>query len=378
MGCVKPRRMTFQIRLPPSRPCKGWSILSERGGVKEGHAISFPFLVTPGRDAESVHPNMNALLNQLTLLSGKAEILFIGLGVLLLLVLLVVVSSFGMIYVRALSSGAKVTLTELIALRLRRVPVGLVVDNRITAVRSGLLLSIDDLSTHFMAGGNVPMVVLALIAARKAGIPLSFDRACAIDLATKGTGKTLLEAVRTSINPRVIDCPASNDEKLSITGVAKDGIVIRARVRVTVRTNLDRFVGGATEETIVARVGEGIVSTIGSSATYKDVLQDPKRISKTVLEKGLDANTAFEILSLDIADLVVGENIGAKLQAEQAEANKLIAQAQAEIRRAAAVAVEQEMTARVAEMRARVVEAEVEVPLGLAAAFRAGRLGHQG
>jgi uncharacterized protein YqfA (UPF0365 family) len=292
-----------------------------------------------------------------------------------LLVLAVIVINFGIIYIRALFSGAKVTLTELIALRLRRVPAGLITDNRIAAVRSGLPLSIDDLSTHFMAGGNVPMVVLALIAAKKAGIKLAFDRACAIDLATKGTGKTVIEAVRTSINPRVIDCPAPTLGKVTIDGVAKDGIVIKARALVTVRTNLDRFVGGATEETIIARVGEGIVSTIGSSATYKDVLENPHRISRTVLDKALDANTAFEILSIDIADVGVGENVGAKLQAEQAEANKLIAQAHAEVRRAAAVAVEQEMTARVAEMRARVVEAEAKVPMAMAGAFRSGHLG---
>ena len=293
----------------------------------------------------------------------------------LLLIFAVIVLNFGMIYIRALFSGAKVTMTELIALRLRRVPAGLIVDSRITAVRSGLPLSIDDLSTHFLAGGNVPMVVLALIASKKAGINLVFDRACAIDLATKGTGKTVLEAVRTSINPRVIDCPAPALGKVTIDGVAKDGIVIKARALVTVRTNLDRFVGGATEETIIARVGEGIVSTIGSSATYKAVLENPHRISKTVLDKALDANTAFEILSLDIADVDVGENVGAKLQAEQAEANKLIAQAHAEVRRAAAVAVEQEMTARVAEMRARVVEAEATVPMAMAAAFRSGNIG---
>jgi uncharacterized protein YqfA (UPF0365 family) len=291
------------------------------------------------------------------------------------LVLAVIMLNFGMIYIRAYFSGAKVTVTELIALRLRRIPVGLMVDSRITAVRSGLPLSIDDLSTHFLAGGNVPMVVLALIAAKKAGIHLIFDRACAIDLATKGTGKTLIEAVRTSINPRVIDCPTPTAGKVTIDGVAKDGIVIKARALVTVRTNLDRFVGGATEETIIARVGEGIVSTIGSSESYKDVLENPSRISKTVLDKALDANTAYEILSLDIADVDVGENVGAKLQAEQAEANKLIAQAHAEVRRAAAVAVGQEMKARVAEMRARVVEAESMVPMGMAAAFRSGNLG---
>ncbi len=318
---------------------------------------------------------MNLILAQTNFLSSPLDFALYGIVGVLLLVFVVIVLNFGMIYIRALFSGAKVTITELIALRLRRIPASLVVDNRITAVRSGLPLSIDDLSTHFMAGGNVPMVVLALIAAKKAGINLVFDRACAIDLATKGTGKTVIEAVRTSINPRVIDCPAPNRGKVTIDGVAKDGIVIKARALVTVRTNLDRFVGGATEETIIARVGEGIVSTIGSSSTYKDVLENPHRISKTVLDKALDANTAFEILSLDIADVDVGENVGAKLQAEQAEANKLIAQAHAEVRRAAAVAVEQEMTARVAEMRARVVEAEAKVPMGMAAAFRFGNLG---
>jgi uncharacterized protein YqfA (UPF0365 family) len=268
-----------------------------------------------------------------------------------------------------------VKFTELIALRLRRVPVGMIVDCRITAVKSGLPLSVDDLSAHYQTGGNVEMVVLALIASKKAGIHLDFDRACAIDLATKGTGKTVLEAVKTSVNPKVIDCPAANSGKLTIDAVAKDGIVIRAKARVTVRTNLDRFVGGATEETIIARVGEGIVTTIGSSNSYKDVLENPDRISKTVLGKALDSNTAFEILSIDIADLDVGENVGAKLQAEQAEANKLIAQAHAEVRRAAAVALEQEQSARVVEMRARVVEAEAQVPMAMAEAFRAGNLG---
>jgi len=315
------------------------------------------------------------MVAQTSFLSGKWVFVLYGLGAVLLLVFAVIVLNFGMIYIRALFSGAKVTIMELIALHLRRVPAGLVVDNRITAVRSGLPLSIDDLSTHFMAGGNVPMVVLALIAAKKAGIHLVFDRACAIDLATKGTSKSVIEAVRTSINPRVIDCPTPTQHKVTIDGVAKDGIVVKARALVTVRSNLDRFVGGATEETIIARVGEGIVSTIGSSATYKELLENPHRISKTVLDKALDANTAYEILSLDIADVEVGENIGAKLQAEQAEANKLIAQAHAEVRRTVAVAMEQEMTARVTEMRALVVEAEAKIPMGMAAAFRAGNLG---
>jgi uncharacterized protein YqfA (UPF0365 family) len=291
------------------------------------------------------------------------------------LALLIVFLNFGSIWLRAIASGASVGLVELVALWLRNLPVGLVVDNRITAVKSGIPLTIDDLSTHYLAGGNIDMVVQALIAARKAGIHLEFDRACAIDLATKGTGKTVLEAVKTSVNPKVIDCPNPASGRATIDGVAKDGIVVKAKARVTVRTNLDRFVGGATEETIIARVGEGIVTTIGSSDSYKVVLENPDRISKNVLEKALDANTAFEILSIDIADVDVGENVGAKLQAEQAEANKLIAQAQAEVRRAAAVATEQEMVARVAEMRARVVEAEAQIPLAMAEAFRSGNLG---
>ena len=307
---------------------------------------------------------------------------FVGL---ILFVLLVIVLNFGAIWVRAWSSGAPVGFMELISLKLRKVPVGMVVDSRINAIKSGLVVrdeaggergvAIDDLSTHVLAGGNVMMVIQALINARKAGIHLDFDRACAIDLATKGTGKTVIEAVKTSVNPKVIDCPSPIPGKTTIDAVAKDGIAVKVKARVTVRTNLDRFVGGATEETIIARVGEGIVTTIGSSNSYKEVLENPDRISKTVLDKALDSNTAFEILSIDIADVDVGENVGAKLQAEQAEANKLIAQAQAEVRRAAAVAVEQEMIARVAEMRARVVEAEAQVPLAMAEAFRAGNLG---
>ncbi|MGH6830590.1 MAG: flotillin-like protein FloA, partial [Methylocella sp.] len=327
---------------------------------------------------------MNPLIAA-TLPDGKLQVILFGVIALLVFILGLVLLNFGMIWIRALTSGAKVKFTELIALRLRNVPVGLIVDSRITAVKSGLTvvdaagdkspISIDHLSTHYLAGGNVQMVVLGLIAAQKAGIHLTFDRGCAIDLATKGTKKTVLEAVKTSINPEVIDCPNPASGKTNIDGVAKDGIVVKARARVTVRTNLDRFVGGATEETIIARVGQGIVTAIGSADTYKDVLENPDRISKTVLSNALDANTAFEILSIDIADVSVGENIGAKLQAEQAEANKLIAQAQAEVRRAAAVATEQEMVARVAEMRARVVEAEAQVPLAMAEAFRSGNLG---
>ena len=291
------------------------------------------------------------------------------------LVIVLMVGTFFKIWIRALVSGARVSYTELLALWLRKVPVGLIVDSRINAIKSGLDIGIDQLNAHFLAGGNVEMVVRALIMARKAGINLEFDRACAIDLATQQTGKTVLEAVKTSVNPKVIDCPDPAPGKVTIDGVAKDGIVVKAKARVTVRTNLDRFVGGATEETIIARVGEGIVATIGSAASYKDVLEHPDSISKTVLGKALDSNTAFEILSIDIADVNVGENVGARLQTEQAEANKLIAQAQAEVRRAAAVAVEQEMLARVQEMRARVVEAEAQVPMAMAEAFRSGNLG---
>jgi uncharacterized protein YqfA (UPF0365 family) len=214
-----------------------------------------------------------------------------------------------------------------------------------------------------------------LIAADKAGISLDFNRACAIDLATKGTGKTVLEAVRTSINPKVIDAPNPAMGRQTIDGVAKDGIGAKVKARVTVRSHLDRFVGGATEETIIARVGEGIVSAIGSADSYKDVLENPDRISKAVLAKGLDSNTAFEILSIDIADVDVGDTIGAKLQSEQADADKRVAQAKAEVRRAAAVAVEQEMRAKTQEMRAKVVEAEAQIPQAMAEAFRSGHLG---
>ncbi len=301
-------------------------------------------------------------------------VLIIVAGVAALIVAGIIISFFS-VWLRARLAGAPVSMLNLVAMRLRQVPYSLVTDARITARKAGIDISVDDIEAHFLAGGNVIPTIQALIAAEKAGISLNWNRACAIDLATKGTGKTVLDAVKTSVNPKVIDCPNPAAGKISIDGVAKDGIVVKARARVTVRTNLERFVGGATEETIIARVGEGMVTAIGSSHTYKDVLEQPDRISKTVLGKALDSNTAFEILSIDIADVSVGDNVGAKLQAEQAEANKLIAQAQAEVRRAAAVAVEQEMTARVAEMRARVVEAEAQVPLAMAEAFRSGNLG---
>jgi len=291
------------------------------------------------------------------------------------LALLMWCAAFFFVWLRALLAKAPVNPVTLIAMRLRQVPYSLVVDARITATKAGIPLSIDDLEAHYLAGGNMIPTVHAIIAARKAGIELDWQRACAIDLATKGSGKSVVEAVRTSVDPKVIDCPNPEGGRGTIDGVAKDGIQVKVRARVTVRTNLDRFVGGAKEETIVARVGEGIVTTIGSAASYKVVLESPDSISKVVLQRGLDVGTAFEILSIDIADVDVGDNVGAKLQVAQAEANKNMAQAQAEIRRAAAVALEQEMQARVQEMQAKVVEAEAQVPLAMAEAFRKGNLG---
>ena len=261
------------------------------------------------------------------------------------------------LWVAAWASGAYVGLMTLVAMRLRRVPPGTVVTARISAVKAGLDIPLNDLEAHFLAGGNVVRVVNAMISADKANIPLTFKRAAAIDLA----GRNVLEAVQMSVLPKVITTP-------SIAAVAKDGIQLIAVSRVTVRTNIDRLVGGAGEETIIARVGEGMVSTIGSAVTHKSVLENPDHISKHILSKGLDAGTASEILSLDIADVDVGENIGAKLQIDQANADKQIAQAKAEERRAMAVALEQ-------EMRARVVEAESEVPRAMAEAFRQGHLG---
>ena len=277
-----------------------------------------------------------------------------------------VVLSFINTWLKALLAGAPVSMLTLIAMRLRGVPYGMIVDSN---------LSINQLEEHYLAEGSLISTIQALIAAEKAGMDLTWKQACAIDLATKGTGKTVVEAVRTSINPKVIDCPNPNSGRKSIDGVAKDGIQVKVRARVTVRTNLERFVGGAQEETIIARVGEGIVTTIGSADTYKFVLEHPDRISKVVLERGLDSGTAYEILSIDIADVDVGENVGAKLQEAQAIANKNMAQAQAEIRRAAAVAAEQEMRAKVVDMRAKVVEAEAQVPLALAESLRSGNMG---
>ena len=294
---------------------------------------------------------------------------------LLALLAFFVVVSFINTWLKALLAGAPVGMLTLIAMRLRGVPYGMIVDSRIMAVKAGLDLTINQLEEHYLAEGHLIPTIQALIASEKAGMDLSWKQACAIDLATKGTAKTVVEAVRTSINPKVIDCPSNGSGRTSIDGVAKDGIQVKVRARVTVRTNLDRFVGGAQEETIIARVGEGIVTTIGSADSYKFVLEHPDRISKVVLERGLDSGTAYEILSIDIADVDVGENVGAKLQEAQAIANKNMAQAQAEMRRAAAVALEQEMKAKVVDMKAKVVEAEAQVPLALAESLRSGKMG---
>jgi uncharacterized protein YqfA (UPF0365 family) len=268
------------------------------------------------------------------------------------------------LWIQSLSSGVYVGLVRLFAMRLRRVNPARIVHPLITAHKADIRLEVEQLEAHYLAGGNVERVVQALVAADKAGIVLDFKQATAIDLA----GRNVLEAVQTSVNPKVISTPR-------VAAMAKDGIQLIAIARVTVRANINRLVGGAGEETILARVGEGIVSTIGSASSHKAVLENPDAISKGVLAKGLDAGTAFEILSIDIADVDVGKNIGAELQTDQAEADKRVAQARAEERRAMAVAAEQENRARVEEMRARVVEAEAQVPLAIADAFRSGHLG---
>jgi uncharacterized protein YqfA (UPF0365 family) len=299
----------------------------------------------------------------------------LAVGAVVVLIVVFVVLSFINIWIQARMTGAPVSFLTLLSMRLRRVPIALVVQSRITAVKAGIPLTTDQLEAHYLAGGDVNQVVRALIAAEKANLNLGFNQAAAIDLATHQSGKSVFEAVMTSVNPKVIDCPNPASGKQTIAAVAKDGIQLQVKARVTVRTHLDRFVGGATEETIIARVGEGIVTAIGSANSYKDVLENPDTISKRVLEKGLDASTAFGIMSIDIADVDVGDNIGARLQQEQAEANKQMAIANAETRRAIAVANEQEMKARTQEMRAKVVEAEAQIPMAMAEAFRSGRLG---
>ncbi|RWR15158.1 flotillin-like protein FloA [Siminovitchia fortis] len=295
-----------------------------------------------------------------------AETLFLLVIIVIAIIVLSVLFTFVPIglWISALAAGVKVGIFTLIGMRLRRVIPRRVVEPLIKAHKAGLPVATNQLESHYLAGGNVDRVVNALIAAQRANIELTFERAAAIDLA----GRDVLEAVQMSVNPKVIETPF-------IAGVAMDGIEVKAKARITVRANIDRLVGGAGEETVIARVGEGVVSTIGSSDNHKKVLENPDMISRTVLAKGLDAGTAFEILSIDIADVDIGKNIGAQLQTDQAEADKKIAQAKAEERRAMAVASEQEMKARVEEMRAKVVEAEAEVPLAMSEALKSGNLG---
>ncbi len=286
-------------------------------------------------------------------------------------VMLIVISQYIQLAVQAWLSGAPVSLLKLVMMRLRKVSPTEIVFNRISAKKAGLDIDSDQLESHFLAGGNIERVVRAMIAADKAKIDLPWDRATAIDLA----GRDILDAVKTSVDPKVIDCPSVQSGRQTIDAVAKDGIQLKARARVTVRTNIARLVGGATEETIIARVGEGIISTIGSAEDHKSVLENPDKISKTVLAKGLDSGTAFEILSIDIADIDVGENIGANLQTAQAEADTKRFQAQAEQRRALAVALEAEHQAEAEKNRALVVLAEAEIPKAISEALRSGNLG---
>lgn len=291
--------------------------------------------------------------------------------VLALAVIFVVAQFFGL-WLQAFMSNAAVSLFDLIGMRLRKVDARVIVLSKIQSVKAGLLnITTNDLETHYLARGRVPNVVNAMIAANRAGIDLTWKHGCAIDLA----GRDILDAVHTSVNPKVIDCPNPASGKLTIDAVAKDGIQLKSKARVTVRTNIRQLIGGATEETVIARVGEGIIAAIGSADSYKAVLENPALISKKTLEKGLDAGTAFEILSIDIADINVGENVGAKLQADQAEADKRRFQAEAEKRAAMARAREAEMAATVVENRAKVVEAEAQIPLAMSDAFRAGHLG---
>ena len=295
-------------------------------------------------------------------MSPNTILTFVVLAVVLVIVF--IIGSAIKLWIQALVSGAHVGMMNIVFMRLRKVPATLIIESKIMAVKAGIDIDTDMLESHFLAGGNLARVVQSLIAADKANIELEFNRSAAIDLA----GRDVLEAVQMSVNPKVIETP-------KIAAMAKDGIQLKALALVTVRANLDRLVGGAGEDTILARVGEGIVSTIGSAENHKQVLENPDRISKTVLAKGLDSGTAYEILSIDIADVDVGKNIGADLETDRAEADKKIAQAKAEERRAMAYAVEQEMSARVQEMQAKVVEAEAQIPMAMAEAFRSGNLG---
>ncbi len=296
---------------------------------------------------------------------GSSALMVIGIIIAIIIVLAIILTFVPLgLWISSMAAGVKVSIFDLIGMRLRRVVPARIINPLVKAIKAGLDVSVDELEAHYLAGGNVDRVVNALIAAQRADIPLEFERAAAIDLA----GRDVLQAVQMSVNPRVIETP-------NVSAVAKDGIEVIVKARVTVRANIDRLVGGAGEETIIARVGEGIVTTVGSSESHKEVLENPDAISRTVLTKSLHAGTAFEILSIDIADVDVGRNIGAQLQTDQAEADKRIAQAKAEERRAMAVAREQEMIAFVQEMRGKVVEAESEVPKALADALREGKMG---
>lgn len=308
-------------------------------------------------------------------MNGVVVVLVMLLGIAALVIIGIFLHFLG-VWIRALMSGAKVSLWSLVGMKLRRINPALIVDARISIIKAGLQLSTNELEAHYLAGGNIINVVRALIAADKANIALTFTRAAAIDLA----GRDVEEAVRTSVQPKVIDCPDMDKTPLGLDAVAKDGIRLLVKARVTVRANIERLVGGAGEETIIARVGQGIVSAIGSSLTYKDVLENPDTISKRVLNSGLDAQTGYEIVSIDIADISVAgmgdvANVGAKLETERADADKIMRQAEAEGRKAMAIAEEQEMRARVQEMSAKVMEARAEVPLAMAEALRSGNLG---
>jgi uncharacterized protein YqfA (UPF0365 family) len=299
-------------------------------------------------------------------------ILIVGVFLLLFgLFMVVVFFSFIRLWVQSLLTGANISIFDLIGMKLRNVDYPMIVRQKIAMVQAGVKVTTEDLEAHYLARGNVPKTATAVIAAHKAGMDLPWRTAAAIDLA----GRDILKAVQTSVNPMVIDCPDPSKGRQTLDGVCHNGIQLRAKARVTVRTKLDRLVGGATEETIIARVGEGIVKAIGSAATHREVLANPNLISQAVLKNSLDSQTAFEIVSIDVADIDIGENVGAKLQADQAAADLRVAQANAEQRRAAAVAREQEMQAMVQENRAKVVLAEAEVPLAIAQAFREGRLG---
>ena len=317
-------------------------------------------------------PSLLALTN-----SETAMIVGIGLGVLLLLVMVAVFLNFGALWLQAFTSNARVSIFSLVGMKLRQVNPRTIVDAKIMAMQAGVGtdsktgITTERLEAHYLAGGDVPRVIHAIIAAQRADIDLDFDRAAAIDLA----GRDVLDAVRTSVYPKVIDCPdPEKSAKTTLSAVAKNGVELKIRARVTVRTNLSQLIGGATEETIIARVGEGIITSIGSAEDHLEVMENPDRISKAVLERGLDAHTAFEIVSIDIADIDIGENIGARLQADQAEADTRKAQALAEQRKANAIAREQEMKANVAQNRAAVLLAQAEVPRAMAEAFRQGNL----